>query len=155
MTVNADLTEWRRMAALLKSSEKKVATAARKGLREVAQPIGDEVGLEGADKMPHAGGLSAYLATNAKPRVLLPSVFGGVSTMSIALQDKKGGVKLRSLDRGVLRHPVFGHRSTWKLQNVPTNAWSDAFAKKKSQAVEAVEKAVRDVISNLEGGTVA
>lgn len=152
--LDADLTEWRRMSALLKAADKKLARETRKAFKTVGQPIADTVAAEGAGKMPHKGGLSAYLAANATPRVNLPAAFGGVSTMSIVLQDKRGGVKLKAMDRGMLRHPLFGLRSTWRLQPVKANAWSDSFMKQKAKAVDAVEKAVRDTINQLDGGAV-
>jgi hypothetical protein len=151
--VDADLTEWKRMSGLLKASEKKPAAAMRKALREVAQPLADKVAPEGAEKMPHKGGLSAYLAANVKPRVTLPSVFGGVSTMSIALQDKRGGVAVKAMDRGMLRHPVFGHRGIWVLQAVSAKAWTNAFLAHKDETLPAVQKAVQEAINNLEGNS--
>jgi hypothetical protein len=155
--VEADLTEWKRMSALLKAAEKKPAAAMRKGLREVGQPIADKVGLEGAAKMPHGGGLSAYLASHVKPKVNLPSVFGGVTTMSIALQGKSTRGKLirvKAMDAGTLRHPVWGRwLPNQGSQSVPAGAWSDEFLKHKDEAAAAVQKAVQEAINNLEANT--
>ncbi|MBI4900888.1 MAG: hypothetical protein HY829_10475 [Actinobacteria bacterium] len=149
--VDADLTEWKRMSALLKTADKKLARETRKALKTVAQPIADKVAAEGAGAMPHRGGLSAYLAANVKPRVNLPAAFGGVSTMTIALQDKKGGVAVKAMDRGMLRHPLFGRRRHWYLQQVPANAWTDSFMRQKDTAVVEVEKAVQETINSLGG----
>lgn len=144
--VDADTAAWQKASALLKSADKKVAAGMRKGLRNVAQPLGDTVGLEGAAKMPHAGGLSGYLATNARPTVSLTG-----KDILIRLQDKRGGIALKAMDRGMLRHPLYGLRSTWVLQSVPESAWTDPFVAHKDQAVEAVRVEVQKVLNNLGG----
>jgi hypothetical protein len=145
MPVSADTEAWQRTAVLLRGADKKVAAAMRKSLREVAKPIGDEVATKGAEPMPHRGGLSAYLAANVKPTVSLTG-----KDISIRLQDKRG-VKVKALDAGRLRHPLFGLRRHWYLQDIPAQAWTKAFTEQKDKALEAVNGAVRQTLNNLEG----
>lgn len=143
--ISADTAAWQKTAALLKQADKKVAAAMRKGLRNAAQPLADKVAQEGAGKMPHKGGLSAYLAANAKPTISLTG-----KDIMIKLQDKRGGVAIKAMDAGKLRHPVFGLRSTWVLQSVPEKAWTNAFLAHKDEAVTAVQTAVQKALDNLE-----
>lgn len=150
--IDADTAQWQKTAALLKTADKKVSAAMRKALREVAKPIGDKVGPKGAEKLPHAGGLSAYLAGSVKPTVSLTG-----KDITIKLQGKARSGKptrLKALDAGKLRHPVFG---LWlkdqEDQAIPANAFSDAFLAEKDEAVKAVQQAVQKTLTNLEAGS--
>lgn len=144
--VSADTAAWQKTATLLKGADKKVAAATRKSLREVAKPIGDEVAVKGAEPMPHRGGMSAYLAANVKPTISLTG-----KDISIRLQDKRG-VRVKALDAGKARHPLFGMRRHWYLQAVPAQTWTNAFMAQKDKAREAVTKAVQQALDNLSSG---
>lgn len=148
--VGVDVAQWQKTAALLKVADKKVARATRKGLREAVKPIGDEVAREGAEKMPHKGGLSAYLAANAKPTI---SMTGSQAAIRLQGKSKRGKtIQTKALDAGQLRHPVWGRwRKATPTQEVPAGAYSNAFLAKKDEAVEVVRQAVQDALSNLEG----
>ncbi len=148
--VGVDLEQWKKTAALIKAADKKVARATRKGLRDAARPIADAVVREGAEKMPHRGGLSAYLAANMKPPISLTG-----SSVAIRLLGKSArgkAIQTKALDEGRLRHPVFGvWRKDTPTQTVPAHAYSDALGTHRDEAVTIVRAAVQAALDNLEG----
>lgn len=131
--------EWKEFFARLKSADKKVAAGVRKQLRGAAKPLADRVKTKGAEPMPHRGGLSAYLALTARPRVSITQ-WG----ISLELRDPgKHGVSLADLNAGRLKHPLFGLRSTWIDQSVPAGSWTDAF----DAAADDLREELADIIA--------
>lgn len=132
--------EWKAFFGRLKGAERKIAAGVRKQLRDAAKPLGERVATEGAAAMPSRGGLAAYLAGSAKPRVAVTG-----AGISLVLQDRGGyGVSLRALNSGELRHPVFGLRSTWVGQVVPSGSWTDAF----DAAADDLREDLADIIAD-------
>jgi hypothetical protein len=105
-------------------------------IREVAKPLGRDVLITGAARMPRRGGL-AYRIASANVTVQATAMRAQITLRTRERYD------LKALDRGVLRHPVFEHevkRTTrirrrrvstgqrlWVEQRVPANAFSDPF----------------------------
>jgi hypothetical protein len=115
-----------------------------KGLQRAARPAKDAA-REGASRLPQRGGLAARVAgarfsvratAGRNPRVRITATEAG-----------RGKVNLASLDRGRLRHPLFGDRGHWFSQAVPPQWFSgpiaaraDAVRAELEQAVTAVER---------------
>jgi hypothetical protein len=110
--------------ALRDAGDKVLRLAVYKTLRETAKPIGAEVLRKGAEKMPQRGGLAARVAQG---NVTAGSALTGKYPKVELRLRTRDSYSLRQLDRGVLRHPVFGNRQVWVRQSVPEHAFSDAF----------------------------
>lgn len=114
--------------ALTGLGDRGVRLATQKGLRASAKPLGEDMVRGGAADMPHRGGLSARVAAS-QVRVLA-SLTGGNPRVVISLRTREG-YRLKAMDQGNLRHPVFareGRKTTWVRQTVPAGGFSDAFA---------------------------
>lgn len=156
-------------AALKEAGDKELSKAVGKALRTEAKPLGEKVVQAGAERMPHRGGLSALIAQS---RVSVRFSQSRNPSVTLALTDKSGH-DLRSLDRGVLRHPVFlrkrtglfrrktgrgktGHVLggtdrkgwTWTAQRVPAGAFTEAFDRNSPPVVTAVTTAVQAVLDD-------
>lgn len=117
-------------------------------LRKVAKPIGQRVLERGARVMPHKGGLSERIA---RGKIGVRSGLTGRSA-SVSLMLKAGGYDLKPLDRGDLRHPVFGLKKTWVRQSVPPLAFTGAFELEAPEARRAVLKAMETTLDDAARG---
>lgn len=88
-----------------------------KGLNRAAAPL-KAVAQDSAQRgLPRRGGLAARVA-GAKYAVRTRGSGRNVGVQIVA----SGGANLRSLDRGFVRHPVFGNRAVWVTQAI-TPGW--------------------------------
>jgi hypothetical protein len=86
----------------------------RRGLRDAAKPAGPAVRRAALDTLPKKGGLNRRVADQVSPVV----------------KDMPAGVRLildrgsRTIDRGTVRHPVFGDRKRWVNEHVHPGFWT-------------------------------
>lgn len=132
--------------ALAETGDKALINRVRKGLRDAGKPIGLRVLDRGADEMPHRKGLSDRIKETG--RVSVNSALNGrVANISVVLRTQ--GADLRAMNRGNLRHPVFGNRAVWTWQPVPSGSWSRAFEAERGEATAAVLKAAQDALDDV------
>jgi hypothetical protein len=138
--------DWRRLAVSLRGAEAPVRRAIRKGLRDTAKPLGEEMRDGGADRMPRRGGLSARVARTAVTLRTAGGVGAG-ARVEVALRSRDG-YDLPAMDRGSIRHPVFG-RGPWVAQSVPARGFSDAFdrgaPKVRRQLLREIDRALDEI----------
>ncbi|HJR90329.1 MAG TPA: hypothetical protein VJ782_09260 [Aeromicrobium sp.] len=146
--IRADSDDLQRISRALKEAgdkglQKRVSAA----MRQEAKPLGERVLRAGAGKMPRRGGLSSRISSRGK--VLISNSLGGKSA-SVTLRLKTSdGYDLRGLDRGQLRHPVYGHRKTWVRQSVPANAFTEAFEAEAPRFRQSILKAAQDTLNDV------
>lgn len=167
--IDVDTAGYRRAVVGLRVlADKGLTNAVRRGLRDVAKPLGDDMIAGGARAMPHRGGLSARVASS---RVgLRTGMTGGNPSVEIQLRQPQG-YRLDAMDKGRIRHPVFeGHhlartathkgrkyrvqgprlRSRWVGQNVPAKSLTTPFLegapKVRQSLVREVQKAVDEAV---------
>lgn len=111
--------------ALKEAADKDLTNNVRRSMREVAKPVGKAVVREGAAVMPHRNGFSQRVEQS---KVGIQSAVASKRVhVTIALSNK--GSDLKSLDAGILRHPVFKTANRpliWRAQAVPKSAFSNA-----------------------------
>ena len=112
--------------ALNELGDREVRKAVYRSFREIAKPLGEAARDSGAEAMPHRGGLSARVA--ASKVGIRNSTTGRNPGVAIILTTREG-YKLGYLNQGSLRHPVFGHRKTWRGQTVPAGKFTEGFEK--------------------------
>ena len=136
-TVSAE--DYARFAKALRGADKAVARAIRKRIREESAPIGEHVIREGSADMPARGGLSERLAAG-RPTV-------SILAKGASINLRKGG-NYASLDRGILRHPVYG-RSRWVAQPVPAETYTAAFEDLSPDARDRLSEIITDAMKEL------
>ncbi len=107
--------EVRRIAARLRhaANSRETQNAINRGLRRVAKPLIQDIKTEARATLPRSGGLAAYIAKASFTAV----ASSGTVKISAVRTKATGEVDLKLIDRGRVRHPVFGSRK-WVLQNV-------------------------------------
>lgn len=142
MDIKVDASDVAELAARLRVADKVVARNIRKQIRTIAEPLAEVVLDEGSEPMPVRGGLRARLLASGKFSVSVTK-----SGVALTLRTKAAG--LGALNRGSLRHPLFGSRSVWFQQSVPAGTYTDAVDRHKGVVVDAVAVAVDDALREL------
>lgn len=117
-----------------------------KEIRKAVEPAKDAARASAAADLPHRGGLAALIAGS---KFTSRTKLGGrdVGVIISARHRKTGGrpgmIALKAMDRGRLRHPVFGNRKVWVTQAVRPGWFT--------RPMEATAPAVRrDVLDAME-----
>lgn len=80
------------------------------GLNRATKPMRAQAKLEALRRLPKGGGLNRHVA---KTRLVTRANRGGVYVTSVT----RGQARL--IDKGAVRHPVFGNREVWRTTDVP------------------------------------
>ena len=116
----------------------------KRGLAKVGPPAKRAVTESAEATMPSSGGYAALLSRSLRIRTKVDT---GLTTAGITITTYADGKGRRrdvpALNRGVLRHPVYGHRRRkWVAQRIRPGFWTDAAKRIESDA----EKRVSDVL---------
>lgn len=144
----------RKLAADLRQADRvDLQRELQKGLRDAAKPLYRRVIEEIRSIIPHRGGYSEILARAYYQTVSVRTVGGGAGMTVIGRA--KGKAELRDVDavnRGVLRHPVYGHRSRWATTSVPPGFFDNPARELEDDLVRNAEAALDRVADKLERG---
>jgi hypothetical protein len=88
-----------------------------RGLNRASKPLKEAAKQNAGRVLPRRGGLAALVAKSR----LSTSVRGGGANPGVRITGK-GRMDLDRMDRGQVRHPVFGNRRVWVVQSV-TPRW--------------------------------
>lgn len=128
--------------ALNELGDRGVRRAVYKGFREVGKPLGEAARAAGAAAMPRRGGMAARVAA---ARIGQTNATTGANPRVVVRLSTAEGYDLPGLNRGTLRHPVFGRRNTWRSQPVAPNSFTDGFEAGAPQARDAVIRQLEQV----------
>lgn len=132
------------------AADRKLQRRVAYAIAKIARPIGREVLEEGASEMPQRGGLADRVAAS---KVGVSSWFRG-QTSFIAIRFRNS-IRLKGLNRGYLRHPVFADSAetrdewTWVSQSVPGQAFTKALQKRQTAVRGAAVAAAQDVLHDV------
>lgn len=119
----ADAHAYQQVARSLAGADKAIRREFSRALRDVGKPFGQYVLAAGAQNLPRRGGLAYAIAGG---RV---GVAASPMRATITLRTKSGN-KLRAIDQGNVRHPVYarqGKPRRWVDQPVEPGGFSKAF----------------------------
>ena len=140
--LDVDTSDYKAFTAKLKGAEKSVARNLRKRLREAGRPLADGLLQDGPEGLPSGGGLADWLRQSK----------GAVSMTQTKLQIRlaRGGKHdLGAINRGQLRHPLYGNRRVWVGQSVEAGTYDKAFDKHAEQALPAIERVLDDIMKEI------
>ena len=140
--LNVDTTDYKAFAQRLKAADRSVANGLRRRIREAGKPLAEGVLQDGPEGLPERGGLSAWLRQSK----------GTTSLTQTRLEVKlsRGGKHdLAAINRGRLRHPVFGNRGAWAGQDVGAGTYDRAIDKHAALALDDLARVVDDVMGEL------
>jgi hypothetical protein len=108
-----------RLAAVVKlTADKELRKDMLAGIRAAARPMATSIKTEAAAVLPHTGGLNEWVAKSPiSPRTRTSGKNAGVR-----ITGRKTGHDLEAINRGRVRHPVFGHNA-WVSQSVDAGWW--------------------------------
>lgn len=142
MSVQVGMDDYLRFRDWAKTADRKIAAAQRKRLRAIGQEMAGELAAAGAEGMPASGGLQSHLAESKAGLQML------ASGVRLRLGARGAGIGL--IDRkGVVRHPVYGHRSAWSSTDVEPGTWTKAFEERAQQAREQLVDELQDIIREV------
>lgn len=134
-------------AALRAAGDKDLRRELLKAMQRSAKPLKAAAREAAATRLPRRGGLAERVAGSrfsAKTRTAGKNA--GVRIVGASDLD------LRSMDRGRLRHPVYGHRR-WVNQQIPAGWFSDALEERAPAVRVELVKAIDEVAKTLRSKT--
>lgn len=91
--------------------------------RRMSAPIKAEVAASARTTLPRRGGLSTAVAA---AKVTAATRLSG-RDVGVTFSTQWAGHDLEGIDRGLVRHPVYGNRRRWVAQPVRPGYWTRAF----------------------------
>lgn len=142
--------EFADLARKLKQAEERgLRRELYKGLNRAAKPMQAEARRRFATDLPQRGGL-AKRAARARMSVQQRRDRNGDAQIRIRARAGAQQVDLRAIDRGFIRHLVFGRPDSWVQQIiVPDRTWTDAMIAKAPEARKEIEAALDTVAAEL------
>lgn len=140
------------MAAL--SKRLRAAGEAGKGLRRElmaaiqrsTKDVKGDVERSWASRMPHRGGLSQ------RPLKLTTRTRGGGQRVGVRIVSaSRDGYSLGAIDRGRVKHPVFGNRRAWATTSVEPGIITEPQEQSAPLVRDAIVRALSDINRRVEG----
>lgn len=116
-----------------------------KALSEATKPLRGKLADSARTTLPKRGGLADQIAASRIGTRRVPVSRGG--GLRLTATNKKA---LRLLDRGKVRHPVFGDQENWVTQKIEPGWWSRPILDAGEDAQKAVQEAVGRVADRIE-----
>lgn len=125
----------------------------KKGLAKVGPPAKKSVKESALKKLPRRGGYAALMAKTLRVRVNSDLSLTGAGVTIVTYADGKGTRRdIPTINKGILRHPVHGHRRRkWVAQKIASGFWDDAMDKTSDAAYEQVRSVLDETTRTLRG----
>ena len=132
------------VAKRLRGADKVIRKELLQGIRTAAKPITAAVKASALSQLPQRGGLAALIGRSSV-RVQTKTAARTAGVRIVATNPKN----IYGMDKGRLRHPVFGDRGTWVEQSIPAGWFTDPIEKAadglRLQVAEAIERAANRI----------
>jgi hypothetical protein len=125
-----------------------------KQFRKMAPPVRKEIRASAVSTLPKRGGLGAWVAKSGI-RVAVTRGTNNAGIRIVVGRNSKGGrTDLSDLDRGSLRHPLWGNKAHWYPEAVKPGFATNVehgviFDEFRSQTGQAIDAAVEEVLRGL------
>lgn len=117
--VVGEIEKLARLSAVLKRvGDQRLRRDLSRGIQRATVPLKKAARASARQRLPHRGGLGERVA---RSRISTRTRAGRNPSVRITAS---AGLDLRSVDRGRVRHPVFGNRRTWVNQTVASGWFS-------------------------------
>ena len=132
---------------LKEMGDKETTKAMTKGIREALKPFKAELKQSALATLPRRGGLARMVA-NTKITNRTSTTRSGASVRVRGVNASARG-QLALMDKGKVRHPLYGNRSVWVTQSVHPGWWSTPanaqLPKIRSEVMHAIEQAAKRI----------
>jgi hypothetical protein len=116
------------------------------GINRATKPLKQDVKEAAARDLPQRGGLASVIASSK----LTTAKRGGGRNPGVRITGKLAGHDLSSIDRGRLRHPVFGNKNVWVNQTVAAGFFSKTIEagapKVRAELLDVLESVARRLV---------
>lgn len=119
-----------------------------RGLNRATKPLKEAARVSAASTLPRRGGLGAWVAS---AKVTGANRVAG-RNVGVRISGKSKGHDLESIDRGLVRHPVFGRPQSWVAQRVRPGWWSQPMVEGGDEVRREVLNVLDDVTRRLADG---
>lgn len=133
-------------ARLKEAGDKGLRKELMRGIQRSARPLRAAVKEAALRELPSGGGLNRFVADS---KVSVRTRSG--RNAGIRLVGTKSGHDLKAIDRGKVRHPVFG-KSVWVDQSVDPGWWSQTLADHSDDIRAEIVNVLDDVARRLARG---
>lgn len=151
--LTGDVAELRRLARALERAGESgaIPDAIMSAVVSVVHPLRAEARRHAVAILPRRGGLGAEAARSPMPISFSASKSRGVRVRIDARPGRgKGGLSdPAAVDRGRLRHPLFGDREQWYTQAVPAGWFSTPMTQGAGRVEAAIVAALRQEVAKL------
>lgn len=113
-------------------------------IRAEVKPAIGAVREHAREELPRAGGLAALIAKSR----FRAAIRTGKSTAGVRVLAKDRH-DIRSINRGKVRHPVWGNRKVWVLQSVQPGWFDEPLYEREDAMREAISRAVDRTLREL------
>lgn len=119
-------SDFRKLARDLElAGEHLMAREVPRAARRAAVPIVRAIRQEAKETLPRRGGFADYVGDS---RITVRTLTGvrAAGVRIVGVRPRAGGaVDLQAVNRGRLRHPVFGSKNRWRTQPVNPGFWDE------------------------------
>lgn len=134
--VHVDRLKLAQLVASLKLVRLRLEPDAAKEIRRTVMPrLRRDIQLSAATTLPKRGGLAARAA-----RTTRTTVSGGRGVLRVRTRNTYESSSM--MDRGTVRHPVFGNRKVWVNQRITPGWWSRPVKQHEDDMVRAADDAI-------------
>jgi hypothetical protein len=134
-----------RLAAAVKLyGDKELRKDMLRGLRAAAKPMAMSIKEEAAADLPHTGGLNEWVAKSS----ITPRTRTSGKSAGVRITGRKSGHDLEAINRGRVRHPVFGH-NTWVSETVSSGWWERGALKQEDTVRRDLIVAMEEVAAKI------
>jgi hypothetical protein len=118
--------------------------ALTKAIRDATKPTKAAIKASALANLPKRGGLAVLIANSR----ITNKIKTGARTAGVTITAVNAH-EIKSMDRGILRHPVFGDRHVWKTQTIAPGWFSKPIEENGPEVQKQVGKAVDDIAHSL------
>jgi hypothetical protein len=141
--------ELRHVQAQLVVAMPNIIKKAIPGVRAEMRKVQPEVKAEAAGTLPKRGGYAVVMSRSVKAKTAVKATAARiVASADVSARGKGEDRDVSAVDKGRLRHPVFGHRRhPWKVTAVPPGFVTRVVDRREEGITDVVRKA-RDEVAN-------
>lgn len=126
---------------------KRLRKELRKEINRETKPLKQDAKKNARAILPKRGGLARRVARSGF-RTSTKLTGPGVGVRIVG-KGKRPALDIRSIDKGRVRHPVFGNKDRWVTQSVTPGWFTKAMDKGKGKVREGVLRAVNAIVRKL------
>jgi hypothetical protein len=118
-----------------------------RGIRETNKPTIEDIRKSALDTLPRRGGLADRIArSKISTRTRTAGRQAGVEIKGVGIAGASGKKHdIARLNKGLLRHPLFGNRDRWYGQGVRAGWFNNPIEKRKPEIQRGLQRVMEDV----------